>query len=50
MRTLIRPGSFDLALLFAAEEMDLAPNVDTVCLPDPSEHFEADENCFATTW
>merc|ERR1711962_183885 len=39
----------DFALLYTAEDFQLASHVDTVCLPTPEEIFEAD-TCFATGW
>merc|ERR1712038_191831 len=39
----------DFALLYTAEDFQLASHVDTVCLPTPEELFEAD-TCFATGW
>ena len=40
----------DWALLFTSEEFDLQEHVDTVCLPDPDESFDYEEECFATGW
>jgi hypothetical protein len=42
-----------LALLFVNANFDLAPNVDTACLPRPGSKTEADwdgENCWVTGW
>lgn len=39
----------DLAVLFLDYEFDLDQHIDTVCLPQPGELFEAD-TCFATGW
>jgi len=39
----------DFALLYTAKEFELSSHVDTVCLPDPEELFEAN-TCFATGW
>lgn len=40
----------DWALLFTSEEFDLQEHVDTVCLPDPDESFDYEQECFATGW
>ncbi len=40
----------DLALLFTSSDFDLDRHVDTVCLPEPDEVFEAGETCWVTGW
>jgi len=39
----------DVALLYTDQIFNLAPHVDTICLPYPGENFDY-ENCFATGW
>jgi len=39
----------DLAVLFTESAFDLAPHVDTVCLPDLDDNFDYSQ-CFATGW
>ena len=39
----------DVAVLFMEKDFNLDFNVDTVCLPQPGEHFDG-RSCFATGW
>jgi len=39
----------DWALLYTVEDFDLQAHIDTVCLPEPEELFDATD-CFATGW
>ncbi|XP_068626094.1 phenoloxidase-activating factor 2-like isoform X2 [Battus philenor] len=41
---------YDIALLFLAQPMDLAPNVGVACLPPPRERVPGGTRCFATGW
>ncbi|XP_013146563.1 PREDICTED: serine protease 44 isoform X1 [Papilio polytes] len=41
---------YDIALLFLATPMDLAPNVGVACLPPPRERLAGGTRCFATGW
>lgn len=41
---------YDIAVLFLAKPMDLAPNVGVACLPQPREKQEDHTRCFATGW
>ncbi|CAK1587598.1 unnamed protein product [Parnassius mnemosyne] len=41
---------YDIALLFLAQPMDLAPNVGVVCLPPPRERVPGGTRCFASGW
>ncbi|XP_032790304.2 phenoloxidase-activating factor 2 [Daphnia magna] len=39
----------DVALLFLAEPVDLGPEADVVCIPQPNQVFDG-SRCFATGW
>ncbi|CAH2062301.1 unnamed protein product, partial [Iphiclides podalirius] len=41
---------YDIALLFLATPMDLAPNVGVACLPPAKERASAGTRCYATGW
>lgn len=40
---------YDFAILILSEPLDLAENVDVVCLPEPNEVFD-NTRCFASGW
>lgn len=39
----------DIALLILNEDVNIAPNIDTVCLPPANLSFEG-QRCYATGW
>ncbi|GBP33108.1 Phenoloxidase-activating factor 2 [Eumeta japonica] len=41
---------YDVALLFLASPVKLAPNVGTVCLPNPNDRPRPSTRCFAAGW
>ncbi|XP_026744110.1 phenoloxidase-activating factor 2 isoform X2 [Trichoplusia ni] len=41
---------YDIAILFLAKPMDLAPNVRVACLPPPRQRQDDGKRCFATGW
>ncbi|XP_035453985.1 phenoloxidase-activating factor 2 isoform X1 [Spodoptera frugiperda] len=41
---------YDIAVLFLAQPVDLAPNVGVACLPPPKQRQDDGTRCFATGW
>lgn len=40
----------DIALLILEESVAMAPNINTICLPEPHENFDYQSECFVAGW